>query len=103
MLFRSVGDFSRPVSIAQINQRNHDFQASRDGTPRLDNAFRDAMHAAGTAATPREQIAALNRGAKTFWNRGEPPSLVSDALRSASAPTTVAAINARNQAFWAAR
>jgi hypothetical protein len=65
--------------------------------------FRDAMHAAAHAATPREQIAALNRGAKAFWSRGEPPTLVADALRTAAAPTSVAEINVRNRAYWGNR
>jgi hypothetical protein len=104
--------------IADINTRNHDFHASRSVTPRLDTsgrmhwrtgdaapaqttAFRDAMHAAAHAATPREQIAAINRGAKAFWNRGEP--ITADALRRMPAPTSVSEINRRNRAYWAGR
>lgn len=115
-----VGDFSRPVSIATINQRNRAFHASRDVTPRLDNsarmnwrtgdaapqdrtAVRDAVHAANHATNTPDLIRAKNATAKAFWSSGEPPTLVADALRIAPASTTVAGINARNRAFWAGR
>jgi len=106
--------------VADINQRNADFWNRRSSTPSLDSrgrmnwrtgdaapaettAFRDAMHAAANAATPREQISALNRAAKSFWSRGEPPTVTGDALRRTPAPTTIGEINARNRAYWAGR
>jgi hypothetical protein len=118
-----TGDFSRPVSIATINQRNRAFHARNSAAPTLDSsgrmiyprsssdaapgarstAFRDAMHAANTATTPREHIAALNAASKAFWHRGEPPTVTGDALRRLPAPTTVGEINQRNRAYWAGR
>jgi len=106
--------------VADINAANSEFWNKRSATPSLDSrgrmnrhtgdatpaqrtAFRDAMHAATNAPTPREQIAALNRGAKAFWSSGEPPTLIADALRAAPAPTTIAGMNQRARAFWAGR
>ncbi len=107
------------LALSSINQRNADFWNKRSVTPQLDSsgrmnwrtgdvapaqstAFRDAMHAAAHAATPRAQIAALNRGAKAFWHRGEPASLTADMLHPC-ADASIASINARNRAFWAGR
>jgi len=115
---RRVADAARR-RIADINVRNRDYWDQRSVTPQLDSsgrmhwrggdagppstAFRDAAHAVATAATPRALNAAMNRAAKAFWNRGEPPTLVADALRAAPVPTTVSEINQRNRAFWAGR
>jgi len=118
---RRVADAARH-RIADMNQRAADFWNERSATAQLDSsgrlhwrtgdaaagarstAFRDAMHSAAHATTPREQIAALNRGARAFWaGTGEPPTPVADALRGASAPTSVGEINQRNRAFWAER
>jgi len=117
-----TGDFSRPVSIAEINRRNREFHAARDATPRLDSSgrmnwrtgdaapaarpgVRDAAHAAAQAvasADPRARLEALNRGARAFWSgSGEP--ITADALRRMPAPTTIGEINQRNRAFWARR
>jgi len=90
---------AQPDSSGRMHWRGGDAASGARST-----AFRDAMHSAAHAATPREQIAALNRGARAFWSgTGEPPTLVADALRGAPAPTSVSEINARNRAFWAAR
>lgn len=117
---RRIADAARH-RIADMNQRAADFWNKRSATAQLDSsgrmnwrggdaapgarstAFRDAMHAAAHASTPREQIASLNSAAKAFWNSGEPPTVTGDALRRMPAPSSIGEMNARNRAFWASR
>lgn len=121
---RHVGNFTRRVSIAEINRRNRG-HAAKNAAPALDASgrmvyprgattrtadsapvteVRDAEHAVRSATTPRELNAAMNRAARALWSgNGEPSSVTSDMLRSAPAPKSIAEMNQRARAFWAGR
>ena len=74
------GDFTRPLSIAEINPRNRDFHAARaaadpvrrtgDGRPSTEaarqTALRDALHAQSQAATPADVLRAMNHAHRAF-------------------------------------
>jgi hypothetical protein len=117
-----TGDFSRPVAITQLNAANRSFWARRSVIPSVDScgrmhwrggdaapgarttALRDAIYEPRAATTPREQLAALNRGARAFWSgTAEPPTVAGDALRKLPAPTSNAELNQCNRAFWSGR
>jgi hypothetical protein len=112
---RRTGDFSKPVSVAEINQRNRDHWALQNGTATRDSlgAIRDAEHAVRTATDPRSLIQRINHlnRLKAAQNDYTPGTTNDDRqramdlahLQTRSAPRTPAEINERNRQFWAAQ
>lgn len=117
---RMLGDFSRPGSIAEINERNRQFHArtnaalALDASGRMDwrrssvritdtarqTALRNAVHAQAQAPTPADRLRAMNDAARAFWpSTGITPGGPVGGLGVGIGKTAVD-INARNRAFW---
>ena len=105
---RMTGDGSKPVSIAELNQRNRDHWDVRTGatTAAARAEVRDAQHAVAQATDQRSLNAGLNQLNRAFWEDRRPKTRDSGVAvggAGVAKSLSIADINARNRQYWAKR